>query len=382
MRPADPSILSRRILPGGAVLALLLAALAAPVAGQTQPASDAAELEVDEDGPEVDQDGPEVDEDGPELTGLEDGADASPEQPQDTEDQAEGVSSDADGAEARSPWEARDQQAEADAESEAEDEEDEIEDGDDYFETAPASASGPAVGFNVTEGAGILVQGNVTTLSTIIEGLTEFLDGNGNLRYDVGEEVLQSVNVQGIQGTLETGGPSTRHINYPLPVGGHLSLVFHLAPSDAHRPAKFDVLVDDFPFLSADSRLAVSLRIDVSGGFAFTTVGGDPALAGLGEDAPFLSWARNVTVDGADGVVGASLHVPADAPASQGVLIWSYPQGKAIQHDPVLGVVPQPNQAALTPLPHLGDARTAIVAALAGLGLLGIGFAFRRRMRL
>ena len=355
-----------------ALLALLLAAPLASGVDAPEPA-EGLQAEADEDGPELPENQTEVDEDGPELPENQTEVDEDgPEAPRNqTSGPAAPPGQDGQDEEPAEPEQSRD-----DADEE---EDDGIDDGDDYFETA-APASQPAVGFNVTRASGEVLQQNVTTLATILLDVSEFIDANGNLRYDLGEPVLQRVPLAGVPGTLDARDRTTRHVNYAIPAGGHLSLLFHLSPGDPSRPAKFDVLVEGFPFQSNASRLAVSLQVHVAGGIRFTTVGGDPAIAGLGEGAPFLAWSRTVEADGVAGTVGASLHLSADASAGDGVLTWSYPQGATILHDPVLGIVPAGRPV---PLPAgIGDLQVVAIAAAAGLALLAAGYAIRRRVRL
>ncbi|MHB8634598.1 MAG: hypothetical protein ACYDBQ_11675 [Thermoplasmatota archaeon] len=246
-----------------------------------------------------------------------------------------------------------------------------IEDRGRSFDTVPA-ANGPALFFNATEGLGRVHEGNVSALTAAVASVSEFVDANGNGRFDLGEPVLQRVTLASANASVVQVDNATRDARYQLPRGGTVTLVFHLKPEDAGAASKFDILIDDFPFQSTATRIAVVVLVHVDGGVRFATLGGEPALAGLDAKAPFLSWTRQATVDGLPADVGATIQVAADQNSADGILAWSYPQGRHIVHDPKLGVATFPSVV-------LGSAPAFLLATAAGVALLATGFALRRR---
>ncbi len=244
------------------------------------------------------------------------------------------------------------------------------------FRTMPDSAQDrrPAVSFQADRASTAVQEPGVRPLDLHVESVLEFRDEDGDGAYDLAEPVLQRFALRDLVPVINASADSVRDVTYGLPAGGAITLRFHFQDAD-QEGAKFDVIVRDFPFAANDTFVAVAVHVEVPGGLRFAEVAGEPALAGVaGERVPFISWARNVTVDDVDREVQASAHVSVDPQQATGLLFWSYPQGAEIIHDPVLGVT-------LIPAFTLANPSAYAVAVLGGIAALAVGFEARRRFR-
>ncbi len=244
------------------------------------------------------------------------------------------------------------------------------------FRTMPdqAQAKRPAVSFQTDRASTSVEQAGVSTMEMQVESVLEYRDEDGDGAYDLAEPVLQRFPLRDILPVINASADDVRDVRYAFPPGGAVTLRFHMDGA-GDEGAKFDVILDDFPFAATDTRVAVAVQVEVPGGLRFAQVAGQPALAGVaGERVPYISWVRNVTVDGVDQPVVASAHVSVDPQQATGLLFWSYPQGASIVHDPILGVT-------LIPVFTLANPSAYAVAALAGIAALAVGFEARRRFR-
>lgn len=208
-------------------------------------------------------------------------------------------------------------------------------------------------------------------LQTRLDAIIEYADENGNGAYDLGERVLQRFAVRDLASRTTSEGNVTQSAVYALPGGGALSLRFHLATVDA--ATKYDIGVDQFPFTSPSSRLAVGALVSVEGGVRPTTVHGAPAIAAtVGDRVAFLSWTPTVQVDGRDAPVGWSVHTSTSETGGSAIVYWSYPHGARILHDPTLGITSFARAI-------LGDALGLALGTVVVVVLLGAGYVARRR---
>ncbi len=251
-----------------------------------------------------------------------------------------------------------------------------VQDDERGFRTFPdqAVAKRPAVSFQTDRASTSVEQAGVSPMQMQVESVLEYRDEDGDGAYDLAEPVLQRFPLREIPAIVNASADDVRDVRYAFPAGGAVTLRFHMDGA-GDEGAKFDVILDDFPFAATDTRVAVAVQVEVPGGLRFTQVAGQPALAGVaGERVPYISWVRNVTVDGVDQPVVASAHVSVDPQQATGLLFWSYPQGASIVHDPVLGVT-------LIPVFTLANPSAYAVAVLGGIAALAVGFEARRRFR-
>lgn len=195
--------------------------------------------------------------------------------------------------------------------------------------------------------------------------LTEFEDQDGDGAYDPGEPVLARYDLTGAPDSVT--GAAAKRITYNIGAGA-----LHLDVRNDGDATKFDVVIHDYAFQSSTSRIAVGSSINVDDGLRLGTVNGDPALLSTGAgERPYLSWVRNVTVDGQDASVAWSAFVSLDQDGGTGTLYWAYPQGASIVHDPRLGTISIPLERAL-------DGHVFLLAAGAAMIFVALGVIRRR----
>jgi hypothetical protein len=254
-----------------------------------------------------------------------------------------------------------------------------VQDDDHGFRTHPSSGSDrPSVQFDAANATLGLDRPDVARMTVRIDGALEFVDENHNGAYDLGEKVVARYGLRDLSPRLQRDDAAhTRDAVYDLPGAGKITLRFHLGTASSREGTKYDVVVDEFPFLRADTLLAVGSIVEGAAGLRASTVLGGPAIEGRsGPLVPFLSWVPTVDVDGVPRSVGWSVHVSTSAGAQSAIVYWSYPRGHHLVHDPTVGVTAALRAAVL------GDAAALVWAVPATLLVLGIGYALRRRVPL
>ncbi len=238
----------------------------------------------------------------------------------------------------------------------------------------------PAVAMDAGRAMASLHRDGIHSLGLQLDTLLEYEDENDNGAYDIGETVHQRIPLRG--GVFEMvvdAENQTRDVVYPID-NGQLILRFHFKDvQNAAVGAKFDVIIDGYPYQGNDTHLALGMRVDSQAGLKVDEVHGEPALVGqTGEQVPYLSWEGDVQVDNATHSVGSSIHLSSTQGrenADNAILYWSYPQGESIHHDPILGVTPGIDA-------FVGDWAPYLLGAAGVAALMGIGYTARRRTRL
>lgn len=244
-----------------------------------------------------------------------------------------------------------------------------FEDTDDGFRTTVVPHK-PTVAYDAADAVvRVESQAIAAPLESRFDALLEFLDGNGNGAYDLGERVLQRFALAELETVVEPMHDG-RVVRHALPANGSVELRFH---SRADGATKLDVAVLGFPFTDPASRLAFGSSASVSGGLRASTVDGHPAVVGaIGGTVAYLSWAPEVEVDGKVERVGWSVHTSTSEDAESAILYWSYPQGAQVVHDPTLGVTQVLRET-------LGERAPFFAGAAAAVALLALGYGLRRR---
>lgn len=275
--------------------------------------------------------------------------------PEDPDCEPEDPDSDVDGNETEEP----ENETEDDASDEpgdgdgSDDDADEFEDDDEGFTDRQS-------GIRYDRSANSFQVPGPTRLDHRFLELVEFEDHDGDGAYDPGERVLARHDLTRAPDSII--GTTDKRITYELGPGQ-----LHLDVRNDGEATKFDVVIQNYGFQSASSRLAVGSSIAVTDGLRTGTVGGDPSLVSAGSgERPYLSWVRNVTVDGREAEVAWSAFVSLDEQGGIGTLYWAYPQGASIVHDPRLGITSVSLERALDATAFLVAAGAAVAFLLAG----------------
>jgi hypothetical protein len=159
---------------------------------------------------------------------------------------------------------------------------------------------------------------------------------------------------------------------------------------------KMDIFIEGYPFVAADTDLALEIRVRVLDGYdvseahpsrdvqeGYSGVDEREIVVSAGELATFFAWAETATVDGAERPVAVT-DLRFEPEEGEWSLAFVYPQGQRIVHDPKLGVVSQafeeivtrPKEPTLTPDPFLFSLSLVVLAILV---LAAVSLRRRRR---
>lgn len=249
----------------------------------------------------------------------------------------------------------------------------EIEDARDGFGAQPSDPGSrrPAFSFDLGRSSFTVERPGAPGLQAASDAVLEFIDEDGNGAYDIGEPVLQRHALRDLDAEVRTPATDIRDVHYPLPDNGTVTLRFHLSSGGPDAGAKFDILIEDFPFTDPEGRVAIGFRIDAETGVRPDIVDDAAALVAEGTgDRPYLSWIDHAEIGDEAIPVATSVHVAASGDG--GVVYWAYPQAASILHDPVIGYI-------FVPLDRLGDPIAFISAIGVGGLLLLVGYEARRR---
>jgi hypothetical protein len=195
-------------------------------------------------------------------------------------------------------------------------------------------------------------------LTVDLLALIEFDDEDEDGMYDVGERVYQRVHIAELERPSVTAQPYYDHghrviVTYALPqqeqdngfpVGGSttapgtLRLAFYVLPevrsvdgTVVHpTDAKFDVVLDAFPYLQNTSAVALHASVAATAGLAPE----DGALrSGQGMTGLAFSWTDVVSADREPGTVGATTLGNDDGTYD---VVLAYPHARVLEHDATL----------------------------------------------
>lgn len=251
---------------------------------------------------------------------------------------------------------------------------------------------------------------NATTevqMKLTLEDLMEFVDEDGDGIFDVGERVIQTLEVREMLFELH---PLERLENgYTITVEYFIletDLIFGLTfwifgNTTLHEgvlihptEVKFDVSVSFFPFKEdlTSVALVVDTETEVEPRANFT--GTEVELKAIGEKYEgFFRWSKTAFVDGEEVSVGSAI-IEAETEFEDGIselevertVVLSYPQGEKILHDPLLGVAaipilpPPPGGPDITePIPQLNTFTYGVMLGIASLFVLATLLARGRR---
>ncbi len=235
-------------------------------------------------------------------------------------------------------------------------------------------------------------------LQLTFESLWEYLDENGNGRFDSGERIVQDIRVD----DMPFVGPSTE----PFSGGTRIELEYSLADLDFQlvfwvfenetdlngtlvRPTevKFDITLRDFPFAREDSGLAVvmELKTEVEPRMSSNTTQETLQAVSVRFEG-FFGWSRTAEVDGETVPVNSTvLKVETEVETGSEVefevertVALAYPSGSLLVHDPVVGVTRVAEDTGLT---GLGSTSYVIYGAAAAIGLATVILLLLRRRR-
>jgi hypothetical protein len=217
------------------------------------------------------------------------------------------------------------------------------------------------------------------------EAVLEYMDENGNGRFDKGETVLQEFRVR----DMAFSGPVIEQVSDGSRIevtyeasGFTLGLVFWVFGNETLvngtlvRPTevKFDIHVTDYPFQEEDSNLAVvfDLKTEVEPEMnSEATLESLEAISGQYEG--FFRWSTTAEVDGEvvdvnSTVIEVETEVNGEFEVERTIAL-SYPQGSAIVHDPWIGVARAPPASGMDPLVLTG-VLAAVIAGSVGIAVL------------
>ncbi len=233
-------------------------------------------------------------------------------------------------------------------------------------------------------------------LEIAFEEVMEFLDEDGNGRFNLGERVVQRFEVD----DLSFDAPILEDFD-----GGHrievtyvssftFRLVFYVFPTQTMlngtlvKPTqvKFDIGVDGFPFAQADTYLAIEMKLKTEVEPAFGTSPTLEELEAIGERYEgFFQWSSTADVDGTPSPVNSTLvkvetELESNATTELEVertIVLVYPQGEQVLHDPIVGIAIVPALGSILSL--INPLVYAVVIGAAALLVLGTILVWRRR---
>lgn len=229
--------------------------------------------------------------------------------------------------------------------------------------------------------------------------LTEYVDEDRDQRLGLGDTILaRGTPSQAADRSLVEEEDGAIEARYGLAAGGSWALRFQaptmplttdgvtIQPTEL----KFDVVVHDYPFERQDARLALQVRFEAEAEFEG---GSEDGLRALVVNATtvkgFLRWVETADVDGAavPVVVDASEQTFSSSGGEferHALVVFNYPAGDRIVHDPSVGVSLAAAIVAPGPLLPVGSLASWAglgVGALAAVVLVGATLAPRMRRR-
>jgi hypothetical protein len=220
------------------------------------------------------------------------------------------------------------------------------------------------------------------------EDILEYVDEDGNGRFDKGEDILQEFKVRDMafRGPVveQVSDGSRIEVTYEAS-GFALGLVFWVFGNETLvngtlvRPTevKFDIHVTGFPFQAEDSNLAVVFDLKTEVEPEMNTGATLESLEAVGSQYEgFFRWSTTAEVDGQtvevnSTVIDVETEVDDEFEVERRIAL-SYPQGSLIIHDPWIGIARAPVS---------GVNQLVIVGVLAAviIGSLGIAVLLARR---
>lgn len=231
-----------------------------------------------------------------------------------------------------------------------------------------------------------------THLKLWVREIVEYTDVNGNGAYDEGTDVriggakigdldwrIGDIRDTSLAGTPAKAVTATGRIPG---TNGSLGFAFMVAGDFARAGAanltpddvKFDIAIQDYPFTSPLSRLAILAKVTEKSSIKVDDDEEGLTVASEGARA-YFRWAPNATVDGRDTAVIASVERTSLKEESDDgkferesvtVVTLNYARGRYILHDPVLGIESEETVARAP-----GPAFAAAIAVVAGAAVMG-----------
>jgi hypothetical protein len=241
----------------------------------------------------------------------------------------------------------------------------EIDEEEDAFEIRSFGTEGDRirVRFEAEDGElrlDFVVPGSTDTelqLEIAFEAVMEFLDEDGDGRFDVGERVVQRAEVKDLpfEAPILEGLDDGHRIEVTYNASFTFRLVFFVFPTETRvngtlvKPTevKFDIAIDNFPFAEEDTYLAVAMKLKTEVEPAFGTSPSMEELVAIAEEyESFFRWSSSADVDGRSSPVNSTV-VKVETELETGnatefeverTIILAYPQGEQVLHDPLVGV--------------------------------------------
>ncbi len=233
-------------------------------------------------------------------------------------------------------------------------------------------------------------------LEVAFEAVLEFVDGNGDGRFDLGEQVIQRFDVDDmpfnapILEDLDEG----HRIEVTYVSSFTLRLVFYVFPTETMvngtlvKPTqvKFDIGIEGFPFTQGDTYLAVETKLKTEVEPAFGTSPTIEELKAIGDRYEgFFSWSTTADVDGTPSPVNSTVvkvetELESEATMEfevERIIVLVYPQGEQVLHDPLVGVAIAPILGSILSL--INPLVYAVMIGIAVLFVLGTILLRRRR---
>jgi hypothetical protein len=194
-------------------------------------------------------------------------------------------------------------------------------------------------------------------LAVSFRQILEFEDIDGDGGFGPFDEVVSTYDLSGAEyGNLQYQERNTMdnqkiHMVTARTMNGTFTMVTHLSGTQARigsgtlSPdfAKLDFIIDGFPYLRQNTRLALRTMLETQAQIAIMQNSSDRAYLGeneggveaqMRETTAFFSWVRTASVDGMDKPVKVTTTTDAEGTC----LYFSYARGENITHDPKLGL--------------------------------------------
>ncbi len=233
-------------------------------------------------------------------------------------------------------------------------------------------------------------------LEVAFEAVLEFVDGNGDGRFDLGEQVVQRFDVDDMPFNVPIleGLDEGHRIEVSYVSSFTLRLVFYVFPTETMvngtlvKPTqvKFDIGIDGFPLMQEDTFLAVETKLKTEVEPAFGTSPTVEELEAIGERYKgFFRWSSTADVDGITSPVNSTLvkvetELESNATTELEVertIVLVYPQGEQVLHDPIVGVAIVPALGSILTL--INPLVYAVMIGVAVLFVVGTILLRRRR---